>query len=691
MLGSPVRVRCIADYRAEEEGHLSFAFGEALLLHLDSASGGEADGGGDVDNISDELLMASRVANSADGARGEKGLVPATRGAGLVAMEGPRASMVATFVAEREGELTAHEGDDVRLLYGPPELMAEGWALAALESRAVLPAAVPASVGFVPSAFLRIEGSDEGSLAPSSPSPLKVRYALPGGAGDFTSFGLGKHYGLGSSSGLTRWGGMTSPDRDRGKGRSPGGSKGGDGAAPWAETSPAREATPPKSEAVEGLALTQGDHLMRRKARGRHQHTPASMLVGQERPMPPPAAPTDHLAASSTPLLQPVRDPLRDASGSPTQLSSPVAARHPPRSPRSPRSLRSPPRVLATRTVSLEAAAETEEERGRLVVEMTRKMDEDRQAAKVQNDSLRQRRAEAEAFELSTRQAVVDAERARAKAAAEERKRREVAEKEKLAVQRRRAKAAKAEEEARRSHQIVEGARLQAKEREEGARALREEAKREEEGTKAAKSSPSKRKTSSSLAPPVAKAGVAGGGDGSPPPAAEAVGAGVELVTTLLANEIRVVEAHATRMKRQAAESRRHERERAADLERRAKYAAKRQGEGYELRTSQKMDLLEKLAAEGRAEKAMREDAKRVEVEMEMEEAEAKEAAEMEARRPTLADAMAQAEAKADAVVTLQSRLRKRLAAQHGKVLDLFRECTRIRTYAARFHPLSPL
>ena len=42
MLGSPVRVRCIADYRAEEEGHLSFAFGEALLLHLDSASGGGA-------------------------------------------------------------------------------------------------------------------------------------------------------------------------------------------------------------------------------------------------------------------------------------------------------------------------------------------------------------------------------------------------------------------------------------------------------------------------------------------------------------------------------------------------------------------------------------------------------------------------------------------------------------------------
>ena len=68
MRGSPVRVRCIADYRAEEEGHLSFAFGEALLLHLDSASGGEADGGGDVDNISDELLMASRVANGADGA-----------------------------------------------------------------------------------------------------------------------------------------------------------------------------------------------------------------------------------------------------------------------------------------------------------------------------------------------------------------------------------------------------------------------------------------------------------------------------------------------------------------------------------------------------------------------------------------------------------------------------------------------
>ncbi len=53
---------------------------------------------------------------------GGVGLVPAV---GYVAMQGPSATVLASFVAEAEGELTADEGDCVRLLLS--DSVPEGW------------------------------------------------------------------------------------------------------------------------------------------------------------------------------------------------------------------------------------------------------------------------------------------------------------------------------------------------------------------------------------------------------------------------------------------------------------------------------------------------------------------------------------------------------------------------------------
>jgi hypothetical protein len=129
----PVRARAIIDFSAPSSAYLSFGFGELLLLHLDT--------GGD-----DAAVLKATLP-----ARGLSGLVPAS---GAVAMEGPLARVVTDFVAEQEGELTAHAGDRVTLLFRPEGSVPEGWVLACFTDRAVLPAAVEASIGFLPRSYV---------------------------------------------------------------------------------------------------------------------------------------------------------------------------------------------------------------------------------------------------------------------------------------------------------------------------------------------------------------------------------------------------------------------------------------------------------------------------------------------------------------------------------------------------------
>ena len=144
-----MRVRAIADYRPDDSTHLSFSFGETLELHLETGG-------------TDASYLKATTLGGPEGGKAS-GLVPAVS-AGLIAMEGPRACMVATFTAEHEGErmsdgsqstrarsccprafidaphacqhgsssftahvclscpcnaVTAHEDDKIHLLYGP--------------------------------------------------------------------------------------------------------------------------------------------------------------------------------------------------------------------------------------------------------------------------------------------------------------------------------------------------------------------------------------------------------------------------------------------------------------------------------------------------------------------------------------------------------------------------------------------
>ena len=98
-----MRVRAIADYHPEDSMHLSFSFGETLTLHLDT-------GGTDATYL-------KATTQGGEGSKGGKrsGLVPAA-GAGLVAMEGPRAHMVIAFVAEHKGERASRISNHVHTL-----------------------------------------------------------------------------------------------------------------------------------------------------------------------------------------------------------------------------------------------------------------------------------------------------------------------------------------------------------------------------------------------------------------------------------------------------------------------------------------------------------------------------------------------------------------------------------------------
>ena len=84
-----MRVRAIADYRPDDSTHLSFSFGETLELHLETGG-------------TDASYLKATTLGGPEGGKAS-GLVPAVS-AGLIAMEGPRACMVATFTAEHEGE-----------------------------------------------------------------------------------------------------------------------------------------------------------------------------------------------------------------------------------------------------------------------------------------------------------------------------------------------------------------------------------------------------------------------------------------------------------------------------------------------------------------------------------------------------------------------------------------------------------
>ena len=118
---SQARARALVDHVAEYDGEVSFERGDVVVVDLGRPA-------------PDGFISVSVPAT------GRKGIAPMT---GLLAIEGPQSTLLASFDGENEGELSANEGDVVTLLTTEEEVP-NGWVLAAIGE----------AVGFLPETYI---------------------------------------------------------------------------------------------------------------------------------------------------------------------------------------------------------------------------------------------------------------------------------------------------------------------------------------------------------------------------------------------------------------------------------------------------------------------------------------------------------------------------------------------------------